>query len=230
MNLLSALRKPKHDRRCARAPESWSGVCLVLIAILLWTLAGAPGAIADDINPDADIPDSSTLDSSPPNPVLEIPQQCDQDSVAILCDRSSADTSSSSDATADAAPSIDANDSSNLASSPDLGSVYDYANQNITNDAFAAGTMNVPMGYYVPAYPVLSPAPRFVPSGPGSYQQWAAGPGSFQQWARGPGTYQQMAPGPGYIQPAPMGFHPYGMGGSLGSVPLGGVGGSRPGR
>ena len=28
---------------------------------------------------------------------------------------------------------------------PKLGSLYDYANQNITNEASAAGTMNVPM-------------------------------------------------------------------------------------
>ena len=62
---------------------------LVVLAMLMAMLASAPRAIADDINPDADVPDFSTLaDTAPPNQVLEIPQQCDQDAVAVLCDRS----------------------------------------------------------------------------------------------------------------------------------------------
>jgi hypothetical protein len=120
-----------------------------------------------------------------------------------------------------------------LANNPDPGSVYDYANQNITNEASAAGTTNVPIGVYLPGYNAgytrMSPSPTVVSSGPGAYQQWATGPGSYQQWASGPGTYQQMAPGPGYIQPAPLGYHPYGLGGGFGSAPLGG-GGSHFGR
>lgn len=200
---------------------------LVLLAMLIATLASAPIAIADDINPDADVPDSSAVaDSSPPNQVLEIPQQCDQASVARLCDRSSDDGSLAPDASADAPDG----GSSALANNPDLGSVYDYANQNVTTEASAAGTMNVPLGVYVPGYPVLSPAPRIVSSGPGSYQQWAGGPGSYQQWAGGPGSYQQMAPGPGYVQPLPLGFSPYGLGGGFGPRPFGGIGGGHFGR
>ena len=202
---------------------------LVFVAVLTAILASAPRVIADDINPDADVPDISTLtDSTPANPVLEIPQQCDQDSVAVLCDRSADYSSPSSDLNA-AAPNVDPNDSSALANNPDLGSVYDYANQNITNEASVTGTMNVPVGVYVRGYPVLSPAPTIVssglPNGPGSYQQWAGGPGSYQQWARGPGSYQQMAPGPGYIAPPPLGYRPYGLGGGFGPRHLGGIGG-----
>jgi|ERR1700722_7466177 hypothetical protein len=185
---------------------------LIFLALLTAILAGAPCAIADDINPDADVPDISSMsDPAPANPVLEIPQQCDQDSVAVLCDRSAEDNSSSAvnDAYA-AAPAPDADDSSELANNPNVGSVYDYANQNITSEASAAGTMNVPMGGYAPGYAVLSPGPTIV-----SGQEYR-GPGSYQQWAGGPGSYQQWAPGPGYIAPAPMGYHPYGLGGSFG--------------
>jgi hypothetical protein len=216
---------------------------LAFVAMLTGSLVSAPRAIADDINPDADVPDSSTLaDSSPPNQVLEIPQQCDQASVAVLCDRSSDDSSPSPGASADAANG-GASDSNDLANNPDPGSVYDYANQNITNEASAAGTMNVPMGVYVPGYPVLSSAPRIVSSGPigpgsyrqwaggpGSYQQWAGGPGSYQQWAAGPGSYQQMAPGPGYVQPLPLGYRSYGLGGGFGPRLFGGVGEGHFGR
>jgi hypothetical protein len=140
--------------------------------------------------------------------------------------------SSDADAAYDVAP--DPGDSSDVANnpnvgSPNVGSVYDYANQNITNDASAAGTTNVPMGVYLPGYTSLSPSPSVVSSGPGSYQQWASGPGSYQQWARGPGSYQQLAPGPGYVQPAPLGYRPYGLNGSFGSGPFGG-GAARFGR
>jgi hypothetical protein len=199
---------------------------VVFLAILAATLVAAPRAIADDINPDADIPDASSLSDadSPPNQVLEIPQQCDQDSVAILCDRSEDESSPSPDANA-VATSADANGSSAVANNPDLGSVYDYANQNITSEASAAGTMNVPA--YGTGYPVLSPGPAIVSSGPGGYQQWAAGPGSYQQWAAGPGSYQQLAPGPGYIQPMPLGYRPYGLTSNFAPRPFGGGFGRR---
>lgn len=227
MNLYSSLtRVPTLERRSCGFRTEWSGVRLVVLATLLAMLASAPRAIADDIDPDADVPDSSTLgDSTPPNQVLEIPQQCDQASVAVLCDRSSDDSSVSSDESANTSDD-GASDSSDVANNnPDLGSVYDYANQNITNEASAAGTMNVPVGIYAPGYPVLSPAPRVVSSGPGYYQQWAGGPGSYQQWVGGPGSYQQMAPGPGYIQPLPLGYHPYGLGGGFAPRPFGGMSG-----
>jgi hypothetical protein len=183
---------------------------LIVAGIFLATLSLAHRAIADDINPDADVPDASTLDSAPPDQVLEIPQQCDQDAVAMLCDRTP-DTATSSDPDADLP--VDA---------ADVGSLSDYTNQNAALEASAAGTMNVPVGFY-PA--VIAPGPVIVSSGavgPGAYPQWAAGPGSYQQWARGPGTYRSFAPGPGYIQPMPLGYrpgfanfgaHPFSMGG-----------------
>jgi hypothetical protein len=178
---------------------------LVFVAMLTVSLAIAPRAVAEDPEGvEADIPDSSTLaDTEPANQVLEIPQQCDQASVAVLCDRSSSESSASSD------PNTDAPDGTSVASDPNVGSVYDYANQNITSEASAAGTMNVPVGIYAPGYPVLSPAPRIVSSGP-------IGAGSYQQWAAGPGAYQQFAPGPGYIASPPLGYHPSGFGSGFG--------------
>jgi len=189
-------------------------VCrLIFLATLAAMLANAPRAIAGDLDDSADVPDSSTLaDSSPPNQVLEIPQQCDQADVAVLCDRSSDDSTPSAD-------------DESVANNPDLGSVYDYANQNIVNDASAAGTMNLPVGIYSPT--VLSPAPMIVssePTGPGAYQQWAGGPGAYQQWSSGPGIYQPMTPAPAYIQPMPLGYHPYGVGSSFGPRPFVGGG------
>ena len=203
---------------------------LILPGILAAMLATAPRVVADDINPDADVPDIGTMsDSAPPNPVLEIPQQCDQDSVAVLCDTSADDSSPSYDANAvsASAPSGDPGDSSYVANNPNLGSVYDYANQNITNEASALGTMSVPLGIYAPGYPGLSPSPTIVSSGgvgPGFYQQWATGPGSYQQAARGPGTYRQFAPGPGYAAPMLVGSRPYGFGGGFGAHSFGGGG------
>lgn len=220
---------------------------LVAVFFTILTLVmSAPRAIADDINPDADIPDASTLDSTPANPVLELPQQCDQDSVAMLCNKSSADATSTADAEAEGsnfAGDPSGYSAGGYAANVDVGSANDYANQNVANDAMMAGMLNapsggynmtgynmsgynVPSGYYVPSYPALAPAPGYVAPGPGGYQQWASGPGTYQQWARGPGTYQQLAPGPGYIQPMAPAFHPYGLGGSFGSMPLGGIGGS----
>ena len=194
---------------------------LILLAIFFAMLTSAPRVVADDINPDADVPDISTTDPTPANPVLEIPQQCDSDSVAVLCDRSSDDKSSPIDATA-AAPDPDNSGANDVASNPDVGSVYDYANQNITNEASAMGTTSVPLGLGVSGYPVLSPGPVVVSSSPGGYQQWVPGPGSYQQWARGPGSYRSWVPGPGYIAPMPMGYHPFGAGGGFAPHMMGG--------
>ncbi len=220
MILFSLRRATKLARNLSASKDRWSGLHLVPLAILLAMLVSAPRAIADDINPDADIPDFSTLDDAPANQVLEIPQQCDQSSVATLCTHSW-DDSFRADA---GAANADAIDSSMLASNPDVGGLSDYANQSIVGDR-----VNVPMGYLA-SYPVMAPGPRVVMSGPGSYQQWAGGPGSYQQWAPGPGTYRQMAPGPGYIAPMPLGFHPYGLGGGFAPHPFGGMGGGRFGR
>jgi hypothetical protein len=183
---------------------------LILLAIFTVVLSSAPRAIADDINPDADVPDISTTDATPVNSVLEIPQQCDSDSVAVLCDRSADDSSMTADANAPAS-NLDASGSNDVASNPNVGSVYDYANQNITNEASAMGTMSVPLGY-VSGYPTISPAPMVVSGGPGSYQQWTGGPGSYRQWA----------PGPGYIAPMPLGYRPSGLGGAFGPHLMGG--------
>jgi len=69
---------------------------LFLVGILTAMIVYAPTAFADDISPDADVPDISTLtDSKPDSQVLEIPQQCDQNSVAIPCDRYLSDSPSS---------------------------------------------------------------------------------------------------------------------------------------
>ncbi len=161
-----------------------------MLAVALMTmLSVAPRARAEDIDPDADTPDYNTIaESSPPNQVLEIPQQCDQDAVAALCDRST-DSTSASDSDPDADFPADA----------DVGSLSDYANESIAPELSMPGTMNVPVGLYAPA--VLAPGPVIVSSSPG-------GPGSYQQWTRGPGVYQPMVMGPGYIPPMPLGYHP----------------------
>src|SRR5271168_112297 len=90
---------------------------LLLLTFITMMLAIAPRAIADDIDPDADVPDISTLsDPTQVNPVLEIPQQCDQDSVAVLCDRSADDGSASPDVDANAdGADVDANDANAVA-------------------------------------------------------------------------------------------------------------------
>ena len=191
----------------ADAPDSQRHRCeagrlsarIVLVALLVAMLTMAPKARADDSDgSDTDtVAESSTVassgtDSSMANQVLEIPQQCDQDAVAVLCDRST-DTSTAAD------------EDESLASEPDAGSVFDYANQNIINDASSTGTTNLPVGVFAPAYVPLSPAPNVVSS-------QLTGPGAYQQWASGPGFYHQFAPGPGFIAPMPLGYHPYGFG------------------
>jgi len=187
---------------------------LITAAVVLAMLAVAPRAIADDINPDADVPDLGTLtDSSPPNQVLEIPQHCDQDAVAVLCDRST-DSAMSSDSDA------------NLPNDADVGSISDYNNQNIATEMSGAGTMNVPVGLYPPT--ILAPAPVIVSSGvrgPGSYQQWARGPGSYQSMTMGPA----MTMGPGYIQPMPLGYRP-GLGANFGALRFSPMNAARFGR
>ena len=186
---------------------------LAILAMLSAIVARAPTAIADDIDPDADVPDISTLtDPAPTNQVLEVPQQCGPESVAVPCNRSVDDGSSSSDAYVNAPNG----DSSDFANNPDAGSVYDYANQNTANDA-SAGAMGVPTYLYVPGYTGLSPAPTIVQSSPG--------PGAYQQWATGPGTYQQR-----YIAPQPLGYRPYGLVGGFGRPAYTSIGGNHFGR
>jgi len=172
---------------------------LFFSALLIAVFAFVRTARAQDLedgDPDT-LADATASDSS--NQVLEIPQQCDPDSVAFLCDRSS-DASSEPDADV------------SLAGEPDTGSVYDYANQNIINDVSNTGTTNLPVG--VLGYVPLLPAPAVVqPIGPGTYEQWASGPG----------TYQQFAPGPGFVSP----IRPYGPAMNFGPRPLNNFGGGR---
>jgi hypothetical protein len=192
---------------------------LMFAVVLMAMLAVASRASAEDIDPDADIPDYSAIaDSAPPNQVLEIPQQCDQDAVAALCDRSTDAT-----ATPDSDPEAD------FPADADVGSLSDYANESIGPEMSAPGTMNVPVGLYAPA--VFAPAPFIVssgPGGPGTYQQWASGPGAYQPWPRGPGIYRPMGMGPGYIPPMPLGYRP-GFGG-FGVHPFSAMGGGHFGR
>jgi hypothetical protein len=183
---------------------------LLLLTFITMMLAIAPRAIADDIDPDADVPDISTLsDPTQVNPVLEIPQQCDQDSVAVLCDRSADDGSASPDVDPNAdGADVDANDANAVANNPDVGSVYDYANQNITTETSAMGTTSVPLGMGVLGYPALAPAPVVVSAAP-------FGPGSYPQWVPGPGAYRNPVPGPGFLAPMPM-YRPRSFGGGFG--------------
>ena len=194
---------------------------LFLIVILTAMIVYACTALADDINPDADVPDISTLtDSKPDSQVLEIPQQCDQNSGAIPCNRNVSDSPSSLD---DAYANAGNDGASDLVDNPEVGSVYDYSNQNYTNEALAEGAVNVPMGVYAPGYPGLSPAPTIVSSSP-------VGPGSYQQWASGPGTFQQTVRGPGFISAQQLGYRPYGFASSFGRPSFGNFGGGRFGR
>jgi hypothetical protein len=179
----------------------------LVVAILLAMLTHAPKAIADDIDPDADVPDASTMDPTPPDQVLEIPQQCDQDAVAMLCDRTP-------DAAAAAAVTPSDADADDPTDDADVGSLDDYTNQNAAIETSAPGTMSVPVGFYPP---LLAPGPVIVSSGalatgPGAYPQWASGPGTYQPWTRGPGAYVPHPIGPAYIPAMPLGFHP-GFGG-----------------
>jgi hypothetical protein len=196
MNLFSLLADAPDSQRHRCEAGRWSAR-IILVALLIAMLTMAPKARADgdDDGSDTDAvaesspPDSSSTDPSMANQVLEIPQQCDQDAVASLCDRST-----------DA--SIAADEDESLANEPDPGSLYDYANQNIINDASSTGTTNLPVGVFAPEYMRLSPAPNVV-------SPQLIGPGAYQQWASGPGTYQQFAPDPGFIAPMPLGYHPY---------------------
>src|SRR5579872_839551 len=175
---------------------------MILLLLLVAIFAIAPKTRAQDSDHadiDTDAVSESVAaptDSSMANQVLEIPQQCDQDAVAVLCDRST-----------DAAIAADEEDS--VASEPDAGSVYDYANQNIIGEASSTGTTNLPAGVLVPEYTALSRGPVVLSS-------HTDGPGSYQQWASGPGSYPQFAPGPGFIAPMPLGYHPYGLRPSFG--------------
>lgn len=156
---------------------------ILTVAILATILAIAPMALADDMNTAPDPVASAELSES--NQILEIPQQCDKDSVAVLCDHaasSTADPSASSDpaqATAQAPANQPDPSQAAPANDADVGSIDDYQNQN------APAYVAVPEYVYVPQYTYLAPAPVIVSNG------------SFG--------------GPRYVSPMPLGFQPGGV-------------------
>ena len=163
-------------------------------------MARAQEPIASD-NP------GTSVESSDPNQVLEIPQQCDKGAVASLCDRpasSDASASGSADPLADpsqvttAAPNAAGVDPSQAALPQNVGSIDDYQNQNLPEASGGPVYVAVPEPVYVPQYSYLSPGPVIVPNG------------SFA--------------GPRYVQPMPLGFQPGGVRpfNSFGPRPFGG--------
>ena len=173
---------------------------LIIFAMLVAILTTAPLAIADDIDPDADIPDISTMtDTTPVNPVLEIPQQCDQDSVAVLCDRSADDSSPSAD--------VDAAAPMPTPTTPAMSPAIRRTSVRFTTTP--TRTLPTRLPRWAPSacrsesrcrdIRCCRPGPVVVSSaplmGPGSYQQWTGGPGAYQQWAGGPGSYRSLVPG-----------------------------------
>lgn len=92
------------------------------------------------------------------NQVLEIPQQCDKDAVAVLCDRgASADSTEEDSQPQDELPAT--------AGGQVYGSIEDYENQ---READATVVYLAPRPVYVPAYPLYRtmPAPGGVPAAP----------------------------------------------------------------
>ena len=195
------------DREVNTAVKNHYLTCKVFVlSIALTVLALAPMARATE--PIASDDPTTSLESSDPNQVLEIPQQCDKDAVASLCDRpaaSDASASSSTDPLADpsqvttAAP---ADPAQAVPQNSDVGSIDDYQNQNVPEASGGPVYVAVPEPVYIPQYSYLSPGPVIVPNG------------SFA--------------GPRYVQPGPLGFQPggvrpggYGGFGSFGPRPFG---------
>lgn len=126
---------------------------LVLIAALS---LGSVARAEEDSEPGL-APGSESMDQ-----VLEIPQQCDKDAVAVLCDRgeTGADSADQQAQQQDQSPAA--------APGPGevVGSLDDYQNQQETIDPTAVYYVPVPV--YVPVYPIYRtmPAPGGVPSVP----------------------------------------------------------------
>lgn len=128
---------------------------LVLIGAL--TLGSA--VLADEEGEPGIAPGSESADQ-----VLEIPQQCDKDAVAVLCDRGdgSADSANQEPQPQDQNSAAGANYAGD--SGQVVGSLDDYENQQETMDPMAVYYVPVPV--YVPVYRMYRamPAPGGVPS------------------------------------------------------------------
>lgn len=142
------------------------------LAMLLFVgiIAAAPYALADDLGSPPPPEAGASADWTEVNQVLEIPQQCDKDAVAMLCDRGE-NTSSSpfADGDQDGTSQAPADAQNSSADAGSYGSIEDYENQYATAET-AAGALYLPAPVYVPMRPTyLVPAPVIVrppPAGP----------------------------------------------------------------
>jgi hypothetical protein len=138
------------------------------------TMAAAPLALADDLGSPPPLEPGASADWTEVNQVLEIPQQCDKDAVAMLCDRGEA-VPAPDDPFAAADPNAqspaDAQAAQDAAQAGNYGSIEDYENQYATAET-ANGALFVPAPVYVPMRPMyLSPPPVVInpPRHPGPY-------------------------------------------------------------
>jgi hypothetical protein len=168
---------------------------VVFVAMVAGFMFAAPIAIANDVLP-AVPDDDSVSESTDANQVLEIPQQCG-DETDTPCTAESTDDDASPQAESVAAdPDSNPDDrAEDAADSPEVGSVDEYVNQAVPIEA----APSAPIYAAVPNNTELSPAPVVVTSSP-------MGPGFYQQWVAGPGFIQQPIRGPGFIQPMPFAF------------------------
>ena len=153
-------------------------------------LALAPIAHADEAIAESD--PTASAEASASNQVLEIPQQCDKDAVASLCDRAASDANASSPADPSNATTAESNATPTDPSqagppqNSDVGSIDDYQNQNVPMEASGGPVyVAVPEYVYVPSYTYVNPGPVII-----SNRSMGASP---------------------YVQPAPLGFQPGGF-------------------
>ncbi len=123
--------------------------------VLIAALAMGSAALADEEADPGIAPGSESADQ-----VLEIPQQCDKDAVAVLCDRGE----TGADSASQGSPPNDSNTPPVADPGEVLGSLEDYQNQQETTDP--AAVYYVPVPVYVPVYPLYRtmPPPGGVPS------------------------------------------------------------------
>ncbi len=168
---------------------------VVFVAMVAGFMLATPIAIANDLRP-AVPDDESVSESSEANQVLEIPQQCGDETDTPCTADSTDDDASTPDQPLAAVPDSSTDDPGNDGSSgPEVGSVDEYVNQ----DAPVQAASSAPIWVAVPRNTELSPAPMIVTPRP-------MGPGFYQQWTTGPGFIQQPIRGPGFIQPMPFAF------------------------
>lgn len=131
-------------------------------------LAASPLTFADDLGSPPPPEPGASADWTEVNQVLEIPQQCDKDAVAMLCDRGEAppapsDPHSAADPDAQSQASAAGQEAQDPSADPaTYGSIEDYENQYATAEA-GSGALFVPVPVYVPMRPTyLVPAPVIV--------------------------------------------------------------------